>query len=291
MDLSIIILSYNTKKLTLRTLETVFSSLQQAPFRYEVLVLDNASKDGSVAAIKEKFANKVQLIVSKENLGFSEGNNVLVRSARGKHLLFLNSDIEVLDNAIVKLYNYYQTAKVAFIGGKLFNIDKTPQASCGPFYSLPVAFAALFLRGDYWGLTRSSPNESRLVDWVSGACILTTKAIFQKLSGFDENIFMYMEEIDLLFRARKRGLRTAFFPDAKFIHWGSASANGRSEPIINVFKGFLYFYKKHHSRWQLFILRCVLQSKAAVGYTLGVVFNNKYLIKTYERAFKVVYEA
>jgi GT2 family glycosyltransferase len=177
--------------------------------------------------------------------------------------------------------------KVNFCGGKLLNPDNSSQPSCGAFYSLPVVFAALFLKGDYWGLTRSSPNEIRQVDWVSGACILTEKELFLKAGGFDENIFMYMEEVDLLFRAKKMNMNTYFYPDAEFIHLGSASSGGKTFPIIQVYNGFLYFYKKHHSAFEIKVLRGMLQLKAAVSLFIGRLTGNTYLIRTYEKAYKI----
>lgn len=290
MDLSIIILSYNTSKLTLKTLETVFTSLNNSCIKYEVLVLDNASTDNSILQINKYFQDKVKLIKSKINTGFAKGNNLAVKEAKGKYLLFLNSDIEVQDRGIERLFEFYKDneVKYQFIGGKLFNTDLSPQASSGPFYSLGVVFLALFLRGDYLGLTRYSPNKVCIVDWVSGACFITRKTIFEQVGLFDENIFMYMEEIDLMYRAKKLGFNTAFYPGAKFIHLGTGSSNGRKQPILNVYRGFLFFYKKHHNKIALFWLKLILKTKAQIGYNLGVILNINYLKETYGEALKLV---
>ena len=291
MDLSIIIISYNTKKLISKTIDSVIKSLKQSTIKYEILVLDNNSKDGSAKVIKEKYAKHVRLIESGINLGFGRGNNLLVKKAKGKCLLFLNSDIETLSNSIEKLYLYYTRTNLhfAFIGPKLFNTNLTVQPSAAPFYSLIVAVAALFLKADYWGLTRYSPNKIKQVDWVSGACFICDKEVFNKNKGFDEKIFMYAEELDLFYRAREKGYLVGFYPDAHFIHIGSASSGNRKEPIINVFKSYLYFYSKHHSKLANFSLRLLLAIKALVGYTLGRITNNQYLIKTYAEALKMVY--
>lgn len=284
--LSVCILSFNTKKLTLECLESiyVFDTVD-----VEVLVLDNNSSDGSVPAIRTQFPN-VRLFSKKQNLGFSKGNNFLLKQSKGTYVLFLNSDIKVLDNGIENLLLCYQKNEkhVSFMGGKLFNANMSLQPSCGPFYTLPVVFSALFLRGDYWGLTRRSPNRFSVVDWVSGACIMTTKKIIDSVGGFDEAIFMYMEEIDLLYRARKKGLLTAFCPRARFIHYGSASSNGRTMPIVNVFSGFVYFYSKHYSKIAMFMLKGMLQLKACVGYGIGTITGNSYLKKTYGKARSII---
>ncbi|MCR4329848.1 MAG: glycosyltransferase family 2 protein [Candidatus Roizmanbacteria bacterium] len=284
--LSILIINYNTKKLTLECLESIYAF---DTIGVEVLVLDNNSSDGSVSAIRTQFP-KVRLFSKKQNLGFSKGNNFLLEQAKGVYVLFLNSDIKVLNNGIQNLLSCYQNNEkhVAFMGAKLFNANMSPQPSCGPFYTLPVVFAALFLRGDYWGLTRRSPNRFSVVDWVSGACIMTTKRAMNTVGGFDEVIFMYMEEIDLLYRARSKGLLTAFCPRARFIHYGSASSNGRTMPILNVFSGFIYFYSKHYSKIEIFLLKGMLQLKAWVGYGIGTITGNSYLKKTYGQARRII---
>ena len=292
VDLSILIISYNTKKITEECLNSIFKSLKGTLIQFEVIVLDNQSQDGSVAMLKKLSSRYKQLsfIESDQNLGFAKGNNLLVKRTRGKYLLFLNSDIIVLDEAIEKLYQYYRTneGKINFLGGKLYNQDMTPQPSCGPFYSLPVIFGALFLRGDYWGLTRYSPYKPKKVDWISGACIMTRKKIFQEINGFDEKIFMYMDEIDLLYRAHRKGLTTFFYPQAKFIHLGSASSNKRTYPIIQTYQGFVYFYHKHHPKLKLNILFFMLKLKAFVSIIIGKLLRNDYLINTYEKALKII---
>lgn len=295
IELSIIIISYNTKKITENCLKSILTSLKNSKISYEIIIVDNASTDGSQAQIsKLKTQNKnlnLKTIFNKKNVGFTKANNQAVKIARGQYLLFLNSDILVLNNAIEKLFNFYiQNEKmINFLGGKLLNKNLTLQPSCGPMYSLPMIFAHLFLKGDYWGLTRYSPNKIKEVDWISGACILTKKEIFQKLGGFDEKIFMYMDEIDLFFRAKKNGFRIFFYPEAKFIHLGSASSVGRTYPILQVYRGLLYFYKKHHSNpISLFVLKFMLKLKAIISISIGKLLNNKYLIKTYEEAFRLV---
>lgn len=117
---------------------------------------------------------------------------------------------------------------------------------------------------------------------------MTTSSVFNKVGGFDEEIFMYMEEIDLLYRARKRGMKTYFVHNALFIHLGSASSEGKSYPIIQVYRGFLYFYKKHHSSLELLILKGMLQLKAQIAILIGKLTNKRYLIETYGKAQKMV---
>lgn len=291
-DLSIIIISYNTKDITKKCLKTVISSLENDPsLQSEIIVFDNNSSDGTKEMLKtQNYSVKLKTVLNKENVGFSRANNQAVKQAQGNTILFLNSDIEVIDDAIPRLYHFFVNQnQFQFAGGKLLEAGgKKPQPSAGPYYSIPIVFAALFLRGDYWGLTRYSPEVIRQVDWVSGACIICKKADFEAVGGFDEQIFLYMEEIDFFARAKKIGYRVGFYPKAQFIHLGSASSTGRTEPILQVYKGFLYLYKKHHNALSLAILKIMLQLKAQTAYFIGKIFGNEYLVKTYGEAKKLV---
>jgi GT2 family glycosyltransferase len=237
---------------------------------------------------------KLTLIDSQENLGYAKANNKAVKIAKGKYLIIMNSDIEVLDSAIEKLYTFYKNqTQFQYVGAKLFNSDMTPQASAAPFYTPFIVFMALFLRGDYWGFTRYSPQTIKKVDWVSGACFITTKDLYEKILGFDENIFMYMDEVDFFYRASLKKLKVGFYPESHFIHLGSASSKGRSQPIIQVYKGFLYFYKNHYPQ-NLSILKNMLKLKAFISLSIGKIINiikhqkENYLTETYEKALEIV---
>lgn len=302
VDLSIIIISYNTSAITKKCLDTIFNSLKKADFITQIIVLDNNSTDGSIEMLNRytspNFAKaskeqaqkiKLKIIESKKNLGFAKGNNEAVKQSNGKHILLLNSDIEVIDDAIPKLYQFFTSQnKFTFVGGKLLNKDGTDQASSAPFYTIPIIIGALFLKGDYFHITRYSPQKISTVDWVSGACIMTTREAYDKIGGFDENIFMYMDEVDLLFRAKKIGLLTGFYPESRFIHLGSASSQGKTQPILQVYRGFLYFYKKHHNLLSIIILKNLLQLKAMIAFVIGKATKNRYLIDTYEQALDIV---
>lgn len=287
-ELSIIIISFNTREITKNCLNSIRKPFKNS-LSYEIIVIDNASTDGSLKMLNEIKDERLRIIKNGHNEGFGKANNQGAKMAQGTYLFFLNSDTVVLDNAVSKLLTCFKENenKIHIMGGKLFNTDMSPQPSCGPFYSLPVVFAALFLRGDYYGLTRYSPDGPKKVDWVSGACILTKKEYFEQVGGFDEGIHMYMEEIDLLYRAKKYGFQTYFCPSAHFIHLGSASSGGRTFPILQVYRGFIYFYQKHYSSLSLFFLRLMLQLKAAIAVLIGRISNNHYLVTTYEQAFQI----
>jgi len=289
-DLSIIVVSFNTKKITENCIKSINRSLRNSKIKYEIIVVDNDSHDGSKELLSKMAIDKNNHLVYHQtgsNLGFGLGNNFGVKKAKGKYILLLNSDTIVLNRSIEKLFYFYlkNEQSVHFLGAKLLNKDLTPQPSACHFFTLPVVFASLLLKGDYWGLTRFSPSVFKKVDWVSGACILTKKTYYRKLGGFDKNIFMYMEEVDLLYRAKKIGYMTYFYPHAKIIHLGSASSNGKTFPILQVYRGFIFFYKKHYSLLSLLLLHLILKLKATIAFIIGKIKNDRYLIETYEKAF------
>lgn len=286
-DLSIIIVSFNTKDLLKRCLSSIFSSLSRANFSYEVIVVENNSTDGSRTLVQHEFP-QVLLVANRENVGFGFANNQATKLAKGKYLLFLNSDTEVLDHGIEKLYAFANKLhQEAIYGGKLYNSNYTPQASCGPFYTLPYVFLWLYLQGDRLRITRSSPNDNVETDWVSGACLLINYDLFHKLRGFDEKIFMYMDEVDLCYRAKKMNVPTIFFPQAKFLHVGSASSKDKKTPYINVFRGLAYFYQKHWPE-ELKSLLLLLKIKANLAIGFGLLFRKQSFVVNYRKALEAI---
>jgi len=288
MDLSIIIVNHNTHTLLAGCLSSIYKTLKNVDFSFEVIVVDNASTDRSVDLVKRDFPKGI-LVRNKTNEGFGKANNSGIRKSTGDYVLLLNSDTEVTNGAIQSLLMFSQTHAHSFVGPKLLNTDGSDQTSCGPFFSLPVVFAVLFLKGDVLGVTRWSPNRIQKVDWVSGACLMAQKKSFEDGLRFDEDIFMYMDEIDLLYRAKRKGYDTYFCPEARVIHVGSGSSKDkRKAPIINIYKGLQLFYEKHYPRWHMAALKGMLQCKALLGILMGIMTGRKELKNTYEEAFRLV---
>ena len=208
--------------------------------------------------------------------------------AKGEYVLLLNSDIVVQNDAIGALYRFVSSKNKAFAGGKLLNEDGSFQPSCGPFFTIPMAALMLFAKGDYWGVTRYSPDKSKRVDWVSGACLIGRKSAFIEVGLFDEVIFMYMEEIDLLYRASEKGYSTFFLPEARFTHTGAASSGNRRTPVVNIYRGLVYFYNKHYSQFAVTVLRGMLRIKALAGIIVGRMMGRSALTQTYEEALSVL---
>ena len=288
MDLSVIVVSFNTKQLLDACLLSVFSSLRLSKLKFDIIVIDNDSKDGTREMLHKKYP-RVIAVFNKENVGFGKANNQGIHRASGKYILLLNSDTVILDDAVGSLYAFAQQHPLAFVGPKILNPDKSIQTSCGPFFTLPVAFAALYLKGDTIGLTRWSPGTTREVDWISGACIMGPRSVFLDNLLFDEEVFMYMEEVDLLMRAKQKGYRTFFYPESRIIHVGSGSSiNKRTGPVLNIYKGLLYVYKKHYSPSAQCVLTWMLKAKAILGMCVGYIVGSDYLKQTYEEAYRLV---
>lgn len=281
---SIVILSYNTQDLLKKCITSVISHLHAS--KYEIIVVDNASADDSVDMVKKDF-EKVKLIQNKKNLGFTKGNNIGARSVSGEHILFLNSDTQIVSDKLWEIEKLFQeNPTIGVIGGALINKDGTSQRSFGKFYSLPQIFRLLFLGEKI----ETSFVKSRLlieVDWVSGGCMVIRKDVFEEVHGFDENIFMYVEDMELCFRVKKHGYTVHFSPLLEAFHVGQGSSN-RTFAIVQIYKSMQYFYTKHKSTGELLLLRIMLRVKAFSAIIIGLLTHNSYLIETYKKALTVL---
>jgi GT2 family glycosyltransferase len=290
MTLSIVILSFNTPDLIKDCISSLRKQFEQELKNdtIEIVVVDNGSKEGVVGDVERSVKNlkNIKLIKSKENLGFGRGCNLGVENSRGEFVLFLNSDTKVDDKGFIKMTNFLKdNPKVGILGGRLMNFDGTNQASAGKFYNLFNFFIMMF-GGEKFGFLKKSPSKISSVDWVSGACFMVNKDIFNKIGGFDKNIFMYMEDMELCYRAKKNGFATYYYPDVLVLHKEQGSSN-RGFAIVNIYKGILYFYVKHKSKLSYQIVRNVLYIKAKTVYLLGKITNNSYYTSAYGQALEL----
>lgn len=286
--LSIIILSYNTKSLTSECLQSLLRHYKSYMEKgeVEVIVFDNASSDGTIKVLKEMFGDStgVTIVAHGENTGFSKGNNIAVEYAKGTYILFLNSDTEVVDDSFFSMVKFMkENEQIGILGGKLVNPDGSIQVSAGKFYSL-FNTVLMLLGAERFGALRYSPSQQMQVDWVSGACMMVRRDVFQKFHGFDDTIFMYMEDMELCYRLRKAGYTTWFFSGSFVKHKEQGSSN-RTFAILQIYKGLLYFYKKHKPFWQYEIVKLLLKLKAGVLWIVGTIMHNTYLTQTYGKAF------
>ena len=256
--LSILIVSYNTREMTLECLRSV---MRETRTPHEVIVVDNASPDGSAAAIAAEFP-EIRLFAETTNHGFAGGNNLAAVEARGEYLLLLNPDTVVLDGAIDRLLAFAERNPVARIwGGRtLFEDGSLNPGSCWGRMTLWNVFArtsgltGIFPRSprvnseDYGGWRRDSEAE---VDIVSGCFILISRADWAALGGFDPTFYMYGEEADLCLRARRDlGARPRITPEATIIHYGGASEAVRSDKMARLLQAKMTLIGRHLPGWQ-----------------------------------------
>ncbi len=283
MDLSIIIVSFNTKDLLQDCLNSVFK--QTKGIKFEVIVVDNVSTDGSVEMLRKGFP-QVALIENKKNLGFAKANNQGIRKAKGKYVLLLNSDTELKGNPLAKLVKFAQGhPRAGVIGSRLLYPDGTPQPSTAPFLTLPRAILWLTTADRF---LYSSPPKTGQVDWVMGAALMAKKEALKKVGLLDERIFMYMEEQEWCYRFKKRGWQVWFYPEAEIFHLErGGSPEGRQRAILGIYEGLIYFYQKHFPSWQVFVIKLLLKTKALGVWLIGILTGNRYFKETYAKAFKL----
>ena len=231
VDLSIIVVSYNTRAMTLAALDSVVAETRDVS--YEIIVVDNNSGDGSAGAIAAH-ASKPRLIALNENIGFARANNLASEEARGAYILLLNSDTVVLDRAIDNLIAFARENRRALIwGGRTLFADGSLNAgSCwgrlSPWNLLcrVTGLTSIFPNSEIFNgksIGRWQRDYAREVDIVSGCFLLIPRAIWLALGGFDPVFFMYGEDADLCLRAERLGARPMITPDATIIHYGGAS--------------------------------------------------------------------
>ena len=287
--LSIIILNYKTPRLTLRLLESLFKHYEKElkEKKFEIITADNASGDDSVNLIKEsKYYKNIKFVENEKNFGFGVGNNKAAQKAKGDLLVFINSDTVAQDKGFLKMIEFMKENKdVAVLGGRLIDDKGQDRAPAGKFYTIPYLIVTLFFSRVVQGL-RFIPNKTKSVDWVSGAYMMVRNKVFDEIKGFDENIFMYLEDMEICYRIKKLGYRVVFFSDSSLYHLEQGSSN-RSFAIINIYKGILYFYKKHKSPFSYYLVKLLLIFKAGLLVLIGKMLNNKYLTDTYSKALKV----
>jgi GT2 family glycosyltransferase len=255
VDVSIIIVSYNTHALTKAALDSVLAETHEAT--YEVIAVDNASQDGSAAMLAAHPIN-AHVITLEDNIGFARANNLAARSARGRYILLLNPDTVVLDGAIDKLLAFArQTPKARIWGGRtLFGNHELNPSSCWrqmtPWNLLcrATGLTGLFSNTEFFNgeALGGWPRDSvRRVDIVSGCFFLIDKPLWDGLRGFDPLFFMYGEEADLCLRAHAFSARPMITPAATIIHYGGASERARSDKMVRLLAAKASLIERH---WQ-----------------------------------------
>jgi N-acetylglucosaminyl-diphospho-decaprenol L-rhamnosyltransferase len=270
IDLSIIIISYNTCNL----LDECLASTHAKPCRLalEVIVVDNASSDGSPDMVTSKWP-LVTLIRNSANQGFAKANNQALRTCRGRLALLLNSDTQVRGDALEAMVTFLDShPQVGILGPQLLNPDGTLQPSGNRmpsmfnqiWWSLPFhrIFGAESWRSRYLDHHRNY-NQLIEVDEVSGAALLVRRAVWESIGLLDEEYFFYFEDIDFCTRAKKAGWRVIYLPEAKIMHyWGMSSKKAGLTFHPRSISGQFHYMRKIHGRSAELTLRLVTAIKA-----------------------------
>ncbi len=294
--LSIIVISYNTAEITLNCLKSIekdkglsFNSNKiddSDKIPTEIIVIDNNSTDDSVKELKKLTTNKlitIQLITNHTNLGFARANNQGIKIARGNYLLLLNSDTIILHSAISQSLNWLSTHPEAHLcSAQLLNKDLSIQGCGGYFPNLLNTLAWSFGLDDLpffnFIVKPFHPHPPQFYthekfflkdhpqDWVSGAFMLLRRSIVDQTGGFDENYFMYGEEVEWCYRMHLALPKSQcwYLVGPQVIHLGGASATKKSDPLLREYQGVISFFKKHRPHWQLPLLRFSLKINAAL---------------------------
>lgn len=255
-ELSIIILNYNVKDLLLNCLKSIFQNKGKLD-RWQVIVVDNASSDGSVEAVKNKFP-QVELVENQSNLGFARGNNVGVKHAKAQVILFLNPDTVIVGSAIQKTLEVLLsnpdygaiTCKVELSDGRLdYSCHRgfpTPWNSFAYFGGLAKMFPRSPLFAGYTA-TYLDTNKPHEIDSLTGAFMMVRKIAGDQIGWWDKDYFWNGEDIEFCYSLKEKGWKIYYYPDEKIIHYkGSSSKQEKRKTVILGVSAMRIFYKKHY---------------------------------------------
>ncbi len=239
VELSVIIVNYNG----LKYLKNCFDSLSEklGNVVFEIILIDNNSSDESCSYIKKNYPNVI-LIESKENLGFGKGNNQAVKKARGNYLLLINNDTIVLDELSTALEYLKSYSKAGVIGINMLDKNKKYIPAAGNFPNLRNMFRLkkLLDKGKEFKTGHFS-KQSYEVDWLGGSFLLLSKKLYQEINGFDEDYFMYVEDVDFCKKIADKGYKRLFLPNYNYLHF--VGFNNSRKPLL--IKGYEIYISKH----------------------------------------------
>lgn len=256
IDLSIIIVSWNAKKYLKKCVDSIVNETGQ--YVKEIIVVDNASTDGSAELIRENY-KQVTLICNDANLGFAKANNIGIKQSRGRYVLFINSDVEVLGGCIEKMVPYMeQHPQIGMLGPQILDASGNIQRSCMGFPTLWNTFCrALALDSNFpvvklFGgslMTFWQHNTIRDVDVINGCFWMVRREAWTQVGLLDERFFIYAEDKDWCKRFWDAGWKVVYYPLAQSVHFGGASSS--QAPIrfsLEMHRANLQFWRKHHGR-------------------------------------------
>lgn len=262
---SILIVSWNTRALLSACIDSVRATLPDG--FYELVIVDNASSDGSAAWVCANFPD-ITLLANAENVGFARANNRGLETCRGEFALLLNSDAQLMPGAVTRLLaRLEQNPRAAAAAPMLLNADGSFQAGPNDDLSLvnetllALGLARFARHGHYPGYDAAAPFGEYA--WLGGTCLLMRRAAWEQIGMLDPDYFMYTEEADWCWRARQAGWVLLYEPQAQTIHLGGGSSRqSLAQMRAALYKSKVIFFQKHRPRWQASILRAVLLTSA-----------------------------
>jgi GT2 family glycosyltransferase len=255
IDLSIVIVSYNTKGLLKKCLESIFKF--QKDLIFEVILVDNRSADKSAIMVREKFP-QVRMLENKRNLGFAAACNQGIKISRGRFLLLLNPDTEFTRGGITEMIRFMESQKrVGICGPRMEGPDGRVHFSCRSFptYLTAISSGQSMLNRIFPGnplstkylLTDRDRTKESEVDWVSGSGLLTKRKVFEKIGSLDDLFFMYVEDVDFCYRTKKANFTVYYFPQVTVLHHIGKSTKRQWILMLAEHHRSMYnFYRKHH---------------------------------------------
>ena len=261
MDLSIIIVNYNVKEFLQNLLHSISKSSNQ--IKREIIIVDNASNDGSIEFISNNFPD-VNLIANKDNLGFSKANNIGLRKATGKYILLINPDTLVSEDTFEKMIDFFEAnPDVGLAGCKILNPDGTLQLACrrsfpGPWTSFCKVTGLSNLFPDSrlfakYNLTYLDPDRTYEVDAVSGSFMMFRRDVYERIGGLDEKFFMYGEDLDFCYRTQKSGFKVFYVHSTQIIHYKGESTKKSGLDETNIFYNAMHLFVKKHLSGSLLV--------------------------------------
>ena len=286
MDISVVILSWNDRQ----HLEICLESLEQAKVgcSLEVIIVDNASTDGSPEMVRCKFPG-MKLIQNQENLGFAIGNNIGIKASSGRYVCLLNSDIKLLNMCLQGLYDYMERSPdIGILGPKIMNADLTHQSSCRRFPGLWNNFCSAVGLASVFKQVSAFSGEHMLyfhgdsvldVDVLVGCFWFVRREAMSQFGVLDEDFFMYAEDVDWCKRCWRTGWRVVFFPDVQAIHYRGGSSI-KQDPIwvaLTQQRSILHYWKKHHGAAARIGIRCVMFLHKLIRLTGASITSARWL--------------
>lgn len=259
VDLSVIIVSFNTKKLTLDSINSVLN--EGSSIKREIIVVDNNSHDGSKEALRKVADTKkgVSLIENKDNVGFAKANNQAIKKAKGEYIFLLNSDTVVKKNSLKALIDFTKSKEDAgVVGARLLNKDGSIQESCVHFPTIKNALKEYFL-GEKGLFNKYAPKgkSAQVVDALVGAAFLITPKALSEVGLLDERYFFYFEDIDYCRKVKKKGLKVYYFPKSEIYHYHGASGKKIADEE-NQWRRLVPSSKIYHGQVKHYLLTFIL---------------------------------